>query len=119
MRVSLICSAVQDSILLNETRDDVMLLELDNTPEQHHDDVMRTTLDISEDLLRTAKYIAAEQKCSIGKVISDLAQRGLEPPPETETGYETRNGIRLLPRRKNGPIVTSELVKELLENEDF
>ena len=81
---------------------------------------MRTTLDISEDILRTAKSIAAEQKCSIGKVISDLAQRGLEPPTATiSTGYETRNGIRLLPRRKNGPVVTSELVKELLENEEF
>ena len=78
---------------------------------------MRTTLDISEDLLRTAKSIAAERKCSIGKVISDLAQRGLEPPPAAD--YETRNGIRLLARRKNGPVVTSELVKELLENEEF
>ena len=78
---------------------------------------MRTTLDISEDLLRTAKSIAAEQKCSIGKVISDLAKRGLEPPPATHP--ETRNGFTLLPRRKNGPVITSEFVKELLENEEF
>ena len=78
---------------------------------------MRTTLDISEDVLRTAKSIASEQKCSIGKVISDLAARGLETAPATR--FKMRNGFPVLPRRKNGPVVTSELVKELLENEDF
>lgn len=40
---------------------------------------MRTTLDLDDDLLVTAKEIARERGASLGRVISDLARRGLSP----------------------------------------
>ncbi|MGA3202320.1 MAG: CopG family transcriptional regulator [Bryobacteraceae bacterium] len=76
---------------------------------------MRTTVDLDEDILRTAKALARESEQSLGRVLSDLARRGLQPPP---TKVKMRNGVPLLmPKPGAGP-VTSEHVKELLELDD-
>jgi hypothetical protein len=74
---------------------------------------MRTTLDIDDDVLGAVKELAAHEKTTAGKVLSDLARRSLCPPAGAEPEY--RNGFRLLPR--SGKIVTSELVNRLLDEE--
>jgi hypothetical protein len=51
----------------------------------------------------------------MGRVLSDLARRGLTPSP-TET--RVRNGVPLLMPKPGAKPVTSEMVKELLEAED-
>jgi hypothetical protein len=45
--------------------------------------VTRTTLDLDDDVLATAKAIARDRGVSLGRVLSDLARRGLAPtvPP--------------------------------------
>jgi hypothetical protein len=40
---------------------------------------VRTTLDIDDDLLRAAKSLARAQGKSLGRVVSGLVRRGLEP----------------------------------------
>ncbi|MGH9412078.1 MAG: CopG family transcriptional regulator, partial [Vicinamibacterales bacterium] len=54
---------------------------------------MRTTLDIDDDILQAAKELAAMQRSTTGKVISQLARRGLAPPKEK---VKIRNGVLLL-----------------------
>jgi hypothetical protein len=77
---------------------------------------MRTTLDIDDDLLQTAKELAAKEKRSAGAVISDLARRGFHAPPLAERGgSKIRNGIPVLPSR--GETVTLSHVREILEEE--
>jgi hypothetical protein len=49
---------------------------------------------------------------SAGRVLSDLAHRGLKRPP---LKLEMRNGVPVFPRKPGGRPVTDELVKELLE----
>ena len=74
--------------------------------------IMRTTLNLDEDVLASARALAQQRKQPIGAVISELARRGLSPaqrPPAK------RNGIRLFPVRAGAAAVTPELVKELLE----
>ena len=75
---------------------------------------MRTTLDIDDELLLTVKEIAHQTKSTAGSVVSGLLRESLQPK---SFKLEYRNGIPLLPRRPNGPVVTSELVNRLL-NED-
>ena len=43
---------------------------------------MRTTLVIDDDVLEAARAIADQTRCSLGKVVSDLARRGLGPRQE-------------------------------------
>ena len=45
----------------------------------HHDDVMRTTANIDDDLLRILRGIAESRRTSLGKVISDLVRIALKP----------------------------------------
>jgi len=76
---------------------------------------MRTTIDLDEDILRTAKDLARENEQSLGRVLSDLARRGLKPPTRK---FKTRNGVPLLMPKPGARLVTSEHVKELLELDD-
>jgi hypothetical protein len=73
---------------------------------------MRTTLAIDDDVLAAAKEMAATERKSVGEVISSLARTAMCP---TLSGYNTRNGVPLLPVRPGAPRVTSELVRQLQE----
>jgi hypothetical protein len=44
---------------------------------------MRTTLDISDDVLFAAKELARREKKTLGEVISDLARRAFATPMPT------------------------------------
>jgi hypothetical protein len=71
---------------------------------------MRTTLDLDADILQAAKELAAARGTTAGKVVSELARKGLEAP---RTG-RTRNGVPLLARRPAGaPKPTMKLVNDL------
>ena len=86
---------------------------------------MRTTLDIDDDILQAAKELARAEKKTAGRVLSELARKGL-----TETAaptgfaedsgrpYVLKDGWYLLTNRQ-GVIVTKELVDRLIEEADL
>jgi hypothetical protein len=73
--------------------------------------LMRTTLDIDDDVLAAAKELAFGQKTTAGKVISDLVRKALTQPSSGQATWE--NGVLVLPKR--GGVVTPELVERLAE----
>jgi hypothetical protein len=75
---------------------------------------MRTTLDIDEDLLETAKELAALRGTTAGRVLSDLARSALAPRERTS---RKRNGVPLLPPRRRTGLVTSEVVNRLRDED--
>src|SRR5258708_34812773 len=77
-----------------------------------YDSDMRTTLDLDEELLRTAKTIAAGRKQTVSAVISQLAWKGLQPEPKR---YGRRNGFPVLKPVPGGRVITPEHVAELLD----
>lgn len=77
-------------------------------------EVIRTTLDIDDDVLQAAKELAAYQRSTTGKVLSDLVRKGLT----RVRIVDVRNGVPLLPPRPPGsPIPTMKLVNELRDDE--
>jgi len=76
---------------------------------------MRTTLDIDEDVLRAAKELAAARSTSTGKVVSELARKGLAPGKRRKTAL--RNGVPLLPRRAGERPVTLSDVNRLRDED--
>jgi len=76
---------------------------------------VRTSLDLDEDILRAAKDLAEERSQSLGRVLSELVRKGLQPSGEL---LEVRNGVPLLARKPGARPVTSQMVKDLLESED-
>ncbi len=83
---------------------------------------MRTTLDIDDDILSASKELAKAAGKTAGQVISELARKALTQPyqrtpspafPAEEP--EPICGIRPLPHR--GGVVTSEMVRKLMDDE--
>ncbi|MDX2224039.1 MAG: hypothetical protein SFV21_14915 [Rhodospirillaceae bacterium] len=74
---------------------------------------MRTTIDIDDDVLRAAKALARARKITAGRMISDLARRGLQARA-SRTANHVRGGFALLP--KGGRPVTPADVDSLLED---
>jgi hypothetical protein len=73
-------------------------------------DEMRTTLDIDEDVLETAKELAARRGTTAGRIISDLVRSALTP---RDQGARKRHGVPVLPAPKKGELVTPEIVNRL------
>ena len=76
---------------------------------------MRTTLEIDDDVIEAARMLAKLKGQGIGRAISDLARRGLVP--DASPVVEVQDGI---PVWKHGPgavSVTSEMVRNLAEEE--
>lgn len=82
---------------------------------------MRTTLNISDDVLFAVKERARRESRSAGEVLSDLARealtggRGKPARGRDEEETESFYGFRPLPHR--GPPVSNELIDRLREEE--
>lgn len=78
---------------------------------------MRTTLNISDDVLFAAKERARREHRSVGAVLSDLARDGLVRSSQADSAAETERfyGFEPLPRR--GLAVSNELIDRLREEE--
>ena len=75
---------------------------------------MRTTLDVDDDVLQAAKELAAVRKSTAGKVLSELARRGLAAPRPARV----RNGVPLLASRPAGAAKpTMKRVNELRDED--
>ena len=67
---------------------------------------MRTTVRIDADVYRAAASLAAERKSTLGKVLSDLARRGLAP----STKHVSRGGFPVFDVPADAPPITPEMV---------
>jgi hypothetical protein len=83
----------------------------------HHHCIMRTTLDIEDDVLQAAKELARRERKSAGAVLSELARRSLTRggAPEPVQGRAAPQGgvagFRPFPAR--GAVVSDDAVNAL------
>jgi hypothetical protein len=75
--------------------------------------VMRTTLDIDDDLLQAAKELGAMQKKTAGQILSDLARKGLYRTQK----YTVRNGVPVIHRKVGSPVITSADVRRWMDED--
>ncbi|HEY3785348.1 MAG TPA: hypothetical protein VGL55_08720 [Steroidobacteraceae bacterium] len=78
---------------------------------------MRTTLDIADDVLQAAREKARHEKKTIGEIISELARRSLNQPPESLSVKEPKALYGLRPFARRGGIVTNDLIDKLREDD--
>lgn len=78
---------------------------------------MRTTLDVADDVLLSAKELASRQRRSTGDVISELARLGLKVMQSGPRAGKSVLGFRALPRR--GGVVTNEIIDRLREQDAY
>jgi hypothetical protein len=78
--------------------------------------MMRTTLDIEDDVLFAAKSLARREKKTAGQVISELARKGLAGAPATG---EPKAVYGFRPFPKEGRVVSNELIDKLREDGEY
>jgi hypothetical protein len=76
---------------------------------------MRITLEIDDDVMKAARELARLKNQGLGRVISDLARRGLAP--ETLPSIQLEHGIPVWTHTPGAISVTSELVRSLADDE--
>lgn len=77
---------------------------------------MRTTLDIDNDVLATAKQLARRERKTAGQLVSELMREALRartPPAAAEQPRRDLYGFKPIPA--GGAVVTNELVDRLRE----
>jgi len=74
-----------------------------------HDDLMRTTLNVDDDVLLAARQRAAVEGTSLGEALSAMAREGMRRARSSRL----RNGVPLIPNASK--TVTAEMVDELLD----
>ena len=81
---------------------------------------MRTTLDLDDDVLASAKEIARRENKTAGQVLSELARRALTQPAAAAPGAPAARapastfGFR--PFASRGAVVTNQLVQQLRDD---
>ena len=71
--------------------------------------VMRTTLEIDDDIINGARILAKQRGVSMGQLISELARQSLvSPMPE-----KVRNGVLLFTPKTDVPAPDLQLVNDL------
>ncbi|HJS96745.1 MAG TPA: hypothetical protein VJ741_20920 [Solirubrobacteraceae bacterium] len=73
---------------------------------------MRTTLDLDEDVVTAARELAAIEGRSLGRVISELARRGLTP-----ARIEAEDGLPVIRVPAGTPPITPEMVRRALDED--
>ncbi len=73
---------------------------------------MRTTLEIDDDVLGAAKELAAREKTTAGKILSELARKGIHRD-RAKPIHKIRNGFEVLPA--DNRVITPQLVQKILE----
>ena len=80
---------------------------------------MRTTLDIDDDVLQAARELAKRQRGTLGKLLSELARKGLTalPPDLAVKEPPSLYGFRPFPSR--GGILTNEMIDRIREDDVY
>jgi hypothetical protein len=82
--------------------------------------MMRTTLDIDDDVLQAAKERARRENRTAGEVISELARAALTTPAaRVQKVSEPRSVYGIRPFPKRGGVVTNELIDRLREDDAY
>lgn len=77
-----------------------------------YDVVVRTTVNLDDDVVDAARAIAAAEHRSLGEVLSDLARRGLAPRP---VDFGEEDGFPVFSVGAEAQAITPEMVRAALE----
>lgn len=74
---------------------------------------MRTTLTLDDDVARAARELARTSGRRLGKVLSDLARRGLK----SEAGFASKGGFPTFRVSPDAEVIPGDRARTLLEDD--
>ena len=76
--------------------------------------LMRTTIDLPDDLHRVAKALAHDRRQTLSEAVAEIMRRGIAGSPRLELVPDPVTGFLIV---RGGPFVSSEDVATLLDDE--
>jgi hypothetical protein len=73
---------------------------------------VRTTLNLDEDVMEAARSLARLERHSLGRVVSELARRGLAPRPAR---LSEEGGFPVFRVDPGAPVITGDMVRAGLD----
>ena len=70
--------------------------------------MMRTTLNLPDEIYEVARSVAAAKRISLGEAIGELVRKGLSPEPR----IDAKSAFPSFARRKGAPPITLEATLE-------
>lgn len=80
-----------------------------------HNGSMRTTVTLDQDVYELATLYARGRGVTLGAALSELARKGSAAPPPESRLVRAPNGLLMFAPR--GRVITSEMVKEAMEDD--
>jgi hypothetical protein len=74
---------------------------------------MRTTLHLDDEAYRIAVRYAKDRKIGLGRAVSELVSRG----SKARVPVRERNGLVVFDPPPGTPVITTEMVKKIMEEE--
>ena len=84
-----------------------------------HNSLMRTTVNLDPDAYELASLYARGRGVTLGAALSELARKAVYPQPDSPTSSLVRAPNGLLINRARGRVITPEMVKEALEEDEL
>ena len=81
----------------------------------YHAEIMRTTVTLDDDVYEAAMHLSQTSGERLGKVLSELARRGLKP-----AGITPRRGKRRFPVfdvPENAPVIAATRIQRVIDEE--
>jgi hypothetical protein len=87
-----------------------------------HNASMRTTVALDDDVYELATLYAKGRGVTLGAAISELVRKGTETPRTESISPRLKrlpNGMLIFASQGKGRVITNEMVKEALEEDDY
>jgi hypothetical protein len=83
----------------------------------YHNAGMRTTLTLDSDIYEVAMHLSRATGRRLGKIISELARKGLQPPQAIKRRRGSRFAVFEVP--SNAPLIPASRIQETIDEEGF
>jgi hypothetical protein len=88
-----------------------------------HNNPMRTTVNLDQEAYELATLYSKGRGVTLGTALSELAKKGIEAlrsQPSPSSGLmRAPNGLLIFAPRTDGRVITNEMVKAALEEDDY
>jgi hypothetical protein len=78
---------------------------------------MRTTITLDQDVYEAAMHLSRATGRRLGKILSDLARRGLQPSQKAQRQGKSRFPVFEVP--KDAPLIPASRVQESIDDEGY
>jgi Arc/MetJ family transcription regulator len=92
-------------------------MDLDISASLYHNNSVRTTVTLDDDIYQAAAHLSRVSGKRLGKVVSEMARRGIARHNEPATGRKKRFPTFDVP--KDAPVIPASRIQDFIDEEGY